>query len=114
MDQTLSPSSYPGSGGLTSSGKTYAGRKDIGKVVIRFGDDVPTVSDAKWTNTSAAYQVDYKVVSKTHPGEYRYMFERLRERAGHLDETICSIGDILTEKYKLEPQDFCQPSPQVL
>ena len=109
MDQTFSPSSY-GSQQQQTAGKTYAGRTNAGNVMIRYGDDVPS-GGAKWTNTSP-FQVDVKVVSGTHPRDYRYMFERLRERAGHLDETICSVGDILTEKFRLEPQDFCLASPQ--
>lgn len=108
MDQTFSPSSYAGS--QLGAGKTYAARTNAGNVMIRFGDDVPS-SGGKWTNTSP-FQVDLKVVSNSHPRDYRYMFERLRERAGHLDETICSIGDVLTEKCRLEPQDFCLASPQ--
>jgi len=107
MDQTFSPSSY---GFQQTAGKTYASRTNAGNVMIRYGDDVPS-GGAKWTNTSP-FQVDVKVVSGTHPRDYRYMFERLRERAGHLDETICSVGDILTEKFRLEPQDFCLASPQ--
>ena len=30
------------------------------------------------------------------------MFERLREKAGFLDETICRLGDILVQKHGLE------------
>ena len=33
--------------------------------------------------------------------EYKYMFERLREKAGNLDEIICKIGEILQEKNSL-------------
>ena len=29
--------------------------------------------------------------------DYRFMFERLREKAGFLDETICRISDILVK-----------------
>jgi len=111
LDQTFSPSSLGPLSDSGSAGKAYAQRKNAGNVMIRFGDDVPTNAAAKWINSSA-FQVEVKVLSNTHPRDYRYMFERLRERAGHLDETICSIGDILIEKHRLEPQDFCMPSPQ--
>ena len=37
------------------------------------------------------------------------MFERLREKAGYLDETICRIGDILLNKNSLaDPQPVFQ------
>ena len=37
------------------------------------------------------------------------MFERLREKAGYLDEIICKIGEILVESNELaEPQPVYQ------
>ena len=41
------------------------------------------------------------------------MFERLREKAGHLDEIICKIGETLLEKNVLaEPQPVYQVTTQ--
>ena len=38
------------------------------------------------------------------------MFERLREKAGFLDETICRLGDVLQQKHELEePIGFGPP-----
>ena len=38
------------------------------------------------------------------------MFERLREKAGFLDETICRLGDMLQHKHELEePIGFGPP-----
>jgi DNA polymerase alpha subunit B len=38
------------------------------------------------------------------------MFERLREKAGFLDETICRLGEVLQQKHELEePIGFGPP-----
>ena len=37
---------------------------------------------------------------------YTFMFERMRDTAVALDETICRVGDRLIDKYNLVPEDL--------
>ncbi len=102
MNQTFSPESFkpdtPSSQG--GSGK-YATRTNSGQVLIKFGDPVSKEQWATSSNYTPTTIKDYD--GKRHfPKDYRFMFERLREKAGYLDEVICRIGDVLTSKHDLE------------
>lgn len=90
------------------SGK-YTARDNAGKVLIRHGDPK---SASHWSNTSDIYRPEIKLKdpSKTFPRDYKFMFERLREKAGFLDETICRLGDALAKQLSLEePIGFGPP-----
>ena len=58
-----------------------------------------------WTNTSDFYQPEINInyAKKSFPKDYRFMFERLREKAGFIDETICYVGDEMKVE---EPMGF--------
>ena len=76
--------------------------------MIRHGD---TVNAGFWNNTSDFYKPEVKTfdAKKKFPKDYRFMFERLREKAGFIDETICRVGEILLQKHSLEePSGFLQ------
>lgn len=93
-------------------GKKYSARDNAGKVLIRFGD---TINQEVWTNMSNYYRPEMKMfdTKKVFPTDYRFMFERLREKAGYLDETICRIGDVLQTKHTVEePMGFGPPMPE--
>lgn len=88
----------------------YKNRKNAGTTVISFGGCV------------ASKQVESPVIVRVEPYRghndldepYRFMFENLRDKAGHLDETICRVGDWIIEKNGLPddpPHDFLQTSP---
>ena len=50
-------------------------------------------SDGKFIATVTPFDSTKSFSAKT----YRYMFERLREKAGYLDETICRLSDQLVK-----------------
>lgn len=97
-NETFSPDTL---GSQTPTGKKYSARDNAGKVLIRHGDNV---SPDFWSNTSDYYRPEIKAYDqkKGFPKDYRFMFERLREKAGFIDETICRLGDILAQKHSLE------------
>jgi len=101
----FSPTSFRHTPRITGK---YSARTNAGKVMIRFGEEFPggATSSAFWTNESKPLQVQIKTLSKTHPKDYRFMFERLRDKAGYLDESICRLGDYLMSRHRLEAQDF--------
>ena len=93
-----------------SQNQKYSSRTNAGQVLIRFGNGghslPPDTWNSKDTTLSPEIVVKSQVIDKK---EYRYMFERLREKAGYLDETICRIGDILLNKNSLaDPQPVYQ------
>lgn len=105
-NQTLSPDTNQIH---TPTGKKYAARDNAGKVLIRHGDNV---NPGFWSNASDYYRPEIKPFDqkKEFSKDYRFMFERLREKAGFLDETICRLGDVLQQKHELEePIGFGPP-----
>ncbi len=106
---SLTPQSSPS---LNSSQVTlkYSDRSNKGETVLAHSKDAP----GDWTPSNDPAEISLKALTLTSP--YRFMYERLRERAAVLDETICRLGDIITEKYDLgEPMDtrLTQVEPQV-
>merc|ERR1712018_628629 len=83
----------------TPQGKKYTARDNAGKVLIRHGNPV---NAGFWSNTASDfYQPDIKAYDKQNRSfkhDYRFMFERLREKAGFLDEIICRISDVMIQK----------------
>ena len=79
-------------------------------MLIRFGNGGNALPSSTWKTSDTAFCADVKVYSPViHRKEYRYMFERLREKAGYLDEIICKIGEVLIEENQLsEPQSIYQ------
>ena len=55
-----------------------------------------------WDAVSGA-QVEVKEV-RSIKAPYKFMFERMRDTAVALDETICRVADRLIDKYKLVPE----------
>ena len=56
--------------------------------------------EGDWTPSKGPVSVSWdERTSLTKP--YRYMFERMREKAAVLDETICRLEDSLREKFDL-------------
>ena len=55
--------------------------------------------------TGADRAVEVKEV-KSVKAPYTFMFERMRDTAVALDETICRVGDRLIDKYNLVPEDL--------
>ena len=99
LNDTFSPESL--SQTPHAQGKKYGSRDNAGKVLIRHGE---SVTQEVWTNMSDFYRPDIKPydAKRNFPSEYRFMFERLREKAGLIDETICYLGDEMKEKHNLE------------
>lgn len=85
----------------TGPGRKYASRDNAGKILIRHGDNV---NAGYWSNTSDYYRPEIKPfeANRSFPKDYRFMFERLREKAGFLDETICRLGEVMMDDHKLE------------
>ena len=79
-------------------------------MLIRFGNGGNVLPATTWNNKDTAFIPQIKIESSTiNRKEYRYMFERLREKAGYLDEMICKIGDVLVDTNQLtEPQSINQ------
>ena len=107
----FSPTSFRHSPSLSEGvGKKYSSRTNAGKVMIKFGSE-EMLSSKAWIN-STPYEVTIKTETAKHPRDYRYMFERLRDKAGHLDENICHIGDLLSASNALDPHDMCMVMPE--
>jgi hypothetical protein len=51
-------------------------------------------SETSFAAAVAPFDASKKMTAKS----YTYMFERLREKAGVLDEIICKISDVLVRK----------------
>ena len=93
-----------------SQGQKYSSRTNAGKVLIRFGNGGNALPATTWKSQLNEFFADVKVHSPCiSRKEYRYMFERLREKAGYLDEIICQIGEILVDANQIsEPQTIQQ------
>lgn len=78
--------------------------------MIRFGNGGNALPATTWKSQLNEFFADIKVHSPCiSRKEYRYMFERLREKAGYLDEIICQIGEILVDANQIsEPQTIQQ------
>lgn len=79
-------------------------------MLIRFGNGGNALPPSTWNTKDSTFIPEVKIQSSTiNRKEYRYMFERLREKAGYLDEIICKIGEIIVESNELsEPQSVHQ------
>jgi len=79
-------------------------------VLIRFGNGGNALPLSTWKTQDSTFVPEVKIQSPIiNRKEYRYMFERLREKAGYLDEIICKIGEILLESNELsDPQSIHQ------
>lgn len=69
-----------------------------GDIVVRHNCD----GCQSWDAVSGA-QVEVKEV-RSIKAPYKFMFERMRDTAVALDETICRVADRLIDKYKLVPE----------
>ena len=69
-----------------------------GDIVVRRNCD----GCQSWDAVSGA-QVEVKEV-RSIKAPYKFMFERMRDTAVALDETICRVADRLIDKYKLVPE----------
>ena len=98
----------------SSQSQKYSSRTNAGKVLIRFGNGGNPLPSDTWNTKDTTLRPEVLVKSPLiNRKEYRYMFERLREKAGHLDEIICKIGETLLEKNVLaEPQPVYQVTTQ--
>ena len=79
-------------------------------MLIRWGNGGNALPASTWNSKDSTFLPEVKIQSAAiNRKEYRYMFERLREKAGYLDEIICKIGDILLESNGLsDPQSIHQ------
>ena len=96
---SLTPQSSPS---LNSSQVTlkYSDRTNKGEIVLNHNKDVP----GDWSVSEGKAEISLENLTLT--SSYRFMFERLRERAAVLDETICRMDDIITQRYELgDPMD---------
>jgi len=102
-----SPSSQSAS---ASQSCKYSERKNRGEIILKHNAEAP----GDWTPSPRPANLVLPATGlKTG---YKYMFESLRGRAAVLDETICRLGDVFTEKHGLgEPMDtrLTQVEPQV-
>lgn len=110
---TFSPTSYKEAATPTSSsgGRKYSERTNAGQVLIRHGN---TASASVWKQGGTIRDPEVTWINEHGREElgYKYMFERLREKAGHLDEIICRLGEDLAAKHGLDdPVDFLHPIP---
>jgi len=93
------------------AGARYTDRTSKGEVVVRHNTEL----GGDWENiTPATITLDSKPLQQP----YKYMFERLRDTASALDETICRVGDRLVDKWGLVQEDLLdlattQPEPGV-
>jgi len=95
--------SAPSTPSLTQSSQTgakYSDRTNKGDIVVRHNCD----GGQSWESVSGA-PVEVKEV-RSIKAPYKFMFERMRDTAVALDETICRVADRLIDKYKLVPEDL--------
>ena len=86
----------------SSQNQKYSLRTNSGQVLIRFGNGGHALPVSTWNSKDTTLTPEMAVKSQLMDRkEYRYMFERLREKAGYLDETICKISEILVNKNSL-------------
>jgi len=82
-----------------SAGAKYIERSSQGEVVVKFNTDL----GGDWESTAPA---SLKLPDKSLQQPYKFMFERLRDRAAVLDETICRVGDRLVDKWGLVQEEL--------
>ena len=70
----------------------------LGDIVVRHNCD----GGQSWESVSGA-PVEVKEV-RSIKAPYKFMFERMRDTAVALDETICRVTDRLIDKYKWVPE----------
>jgi len=95
----ISAPSTPTLASSQSSGARYSERSNKGEVVVKHNYD-----GGSW-GTGDSGNVEVKEV-KNVKAPYTFMFERMRDTAVALDETICRVGDRLIDKYNLVPEDL--------
>jgi len=97
-------------GGGAAASTKYSERKNKREVTLKFGD----TEGEDWSPSKESSLSIKPYDEKTAlTGPYKFMFERLRDRAAVLDETICRLGERLTVKYGLgEAQDTNVPQPE--
>jgi len=76
------------------AGTRYTERNNKGEKVVRHNSEI----GGEW---EANVVPSISVVGKALQQPYKFMFERLRDRAAVLDETICRVGDRLVDKWDL-------------
>ena len=84
----------------SQTGAKYAERTNRGEVVVRHNCD----GGMSWESGHETTVECHVIKSVKQP--YKYMFERMRDTAVVLDETICRVGDKLIDQYKLVPEDL--------
>lgn len=109
---SLSSSFSSPSGGASQPLGKYADRKNSGEIVLKHNEDLP----GDWTASRGPVSIscDEGQVGLSKP--YRYMFERMREKAAVLDETICRMEENLREKFGFgDSMDFrlAEVEPQI-
>jgi len=81
------------------AGARYMERSSKGEVVVKHNTEL----GGDWENTIDA---NISIASKPLQQPYKFMFERLRDRAAVLDETICRVGDRLVDKWELVQEEL--------
>jgi len=81
------------------AGARYTDRSTKGEVVVRHNMQL----EGDWGENVLA---SISVLGKPLQQPYKFMFERLRDRAAVLDETICRVGDRLLEKWELVQEEL--------
>lgn len=82
------------------AGARYTDRTNKGEVVVRHNCQ----DGQDWDNGVGA-ALELKEI-KNVKSPYKYMFERMRDTAVALDETICRVTDRLIDAYKIVPEDL--------
>jgi len=93
------------------AGARYTERSSKGEVVVKHNTEL----GGDWENNITA---NVTLASKPLQQPYKFMFERLRDRAAVLDETICRVGDRLVDRWGLVQEELLdlattQPEPGV-
>ena len=73
---------------MTPNSRKYQNRKNAGSALISFGQKIVDSWKVQDKETYTPTVKDFDGHSNLKE-PYRFMFETLRDRAGHLDETIC-------------------------
>ena len=80
----------------------YSQRTNRGDTLIAYGEGVAELGPSSWklTNNNFGREIKHYDENRALKTVYRYMHESLRDKAGILDETICKLADIMTERAK--------------
>jgi len=81
------------------AGARYMERSSKGEVVVKHNTEL----GGDWENIITA---NISITSKPLQQPYKFMFERLRDRAAVLDETICRVGDRLVDRWELVQEEL--------